>query len=139
MRVVVVVVMLMMLSGSAKAKVDLAVIGKIESSGNPKAVGDGGKSVGLYQVSEIALKDYNQYHSVKVSKKELFQVEVSERVASWLVEVRIPQMLKHFKQEVSNKNVIWAYNCGIQCVIDKRVPPVTEQYFQKYQLLGGAL
>jgi hypothetical protein len=139
MRVAVVAVMLMLLSGSARATVDLAVIGKIESSGNPLAVGDGGKSIGLYQVSEIALRDYNQYHTVKVSKKELFDPMVNKRVANWIVNVRIPQMLKHFKQEVTNRNVIWAFNCGIKCVIDKRIPPVTEQYFQKYQILGGAL
>lgn len=139
MRVAVVVVMLMLLSGSAKAQVDLAVIGKIESGNNPMAVGDGGKSVGLFQISEIAMADYNQYHSVKVSKRELFDPVVNKRVADWIVNVRIPQMLKHYKQKLSNKNVILAYNCGIKCVIDKRVPRVTEQYFHKYQLLGGAL
>jgi hypothetical protein len=68
---------------------------------------------GLYQVSEIALSDYLQYHlKEKITPDDLFNPAINERIAVWLINVRIPQILKHLKRPITIETVLSAYNKG---------------------------
>lgn len=95
--------------------INLKALSLVESSGNPRATSFLGASYGrgLYQVSEIALKDYLQYHKNEViHPDDLYNPIICEKVAKWLLFVRIPQVLRHLKRPITLETVLSAYNKG---------------------------
>lgn len=118
--------------------VDLSAIAQIESSGNPSAIGDHGKSQGLYQISQPVVSDYNQAHNTSYSIQDCLRQTISQKIASWYLNERIPSLLKHFKQPVTTETVIQAYNCGINCVVKGHLPTITKNYLKKYRRLTHA-
>ena len=113
-------------------EIDMAKIAQIESSGNPLAHNKADDSRGLYQITPICLKEYNNFHKVKYSMDDLWTPEVSHKIADWYLNVRIPQMLKHYGIKDTIRNRVWAYNAGIVNVINNRIPKTTQAYFKKY-------
>ena len=114
--------------------IDLKAIAKIESSGNPLAHNKRDDSRGLYQITPIALADYNQMHAAKrYTMEDLWNPIINETIARWMFEQRIPQLLHHFNKPDTIKNRIIAYNCGISCVVKDRIPKVTKNYLKKYR------
>lgn len=125
-------------AGDTPLKIDLNAIKEIESSGNPLAVSPAG-AIGLYQIMPgSCLADYNQYHEVTYTRAQLFLPWVNERIADWYLHTRIPQLLRHYGQDVTEENILISYNAGISRVIKGETPPATERYIEKYrQLTGG--
>jgi len=117
--------------------VDLDAIKMIESSGDPSAYRAADDSIGLYQITPVCLKEFNNFHSrEKYTRADLWRADVNERIATWMLDVRIPQMLRHYKRPDTVRNRIVAYNAGIARVISKRdIPAVTKQYIKKYEQL----
>lgn len=114
-------------------QINLSTISSIESSGNPGAIGDHGRSRGLYQISKAVIDDYNRAHNTSYLHQDALDQEIGKKVASWYFQERIPALLKHFKKPVTLENLIVSYNCGIGCVVKGRVPPVTRAYIKKYK------
>jgi len=114
----------------------LSIIILIESSGNPLAVSPAGCR-GLCQVSQVCLQDYNEYHKgEEYTFDEMFEGEKNKAVASWYLNERIPQMIRHYKKEVTVENCLIAYNAGIKYVAEgRRLPRETEDYIKKYKRL----
>lgn len=110
--------------------IDLSIIGKIESGQNALANNDRAK--GFYQITSICLKDYNSFHKVKYNEHDLFNKSINEKIASWYINIRIPQLLKSKGKAISKENVLISYNCGYTCV-DKTLPKETAQYLIKYR------
>lgn len=100
----------------------------VESSQNPKAVSFLGAKYGrgLFQVSEIALKDFNEYNGLSVAPSELFDASVNEMVAVWLIEFRIPQILRRLGRRVTLSSVLSAYNKGYS-------GGLAHKYIEKYK------
>lgn len=113
--------------------INLSIIQHIESHGNPLAYNTHSKARGLYQITPICLADYNQFHTSKIKQSELFNPSKNELVAKWYFDVRISQLLKHFKQTLTLENYLIAYNAGIKSVISKRIPRETADYIKKYK------
>ncbi len=122
--------------GLARADVDLSIIAQIESSGNPNAVSFRGAKHGrgLYQISEVALADYNASQSHRIAPNLLFDPEVGYRVASWYIG-QIKRYLRHYGLEVNTYNILWAYNAGIGRVKQGILPEETRLYIEKYRSL----
>lgn len=119
--------------------VDLKIIAQIESSGNPKALNKQDDGHGLYQITPIALKDYNKHHTVKYSMFDMYDIEKSHQVAFWMLNIAIPKMLRHYHFEVNARNQIISYNAGIACLVHKKpVPKTTKKYLEKYSRLARA-
>lgn len=115
---------------------DLNIISKIESNNNPLAYNSKDNSIGLYQITPICLKEYNNFHSKKIKSIALFNPIVNKKVAKWYIEIRIPQMLKYYGYEITDKNIIVAYNAGIKYIVeDLKLPLITKKYLEKYNLL----
>lgn len=114
---------------ASESMIDLSIIGKIESEG--KNLADNGKAKGFYQITAICLKDYNNFHKVKYSQKDLFNYSINEKIAFWYINIRIPQLLKSKGLPISKENVLISYNCGYTC-INKPLPKETKQYLKKY-------
>jgi len=116
-------------SSFAAVEVNLSALSAIESSNNPNAVSFLGAKYGrgLYQVSEIALQDYLIFHkNERITPQDLFNSAINERIASWLLYKRIPQVLRHIKRPVTLETVLSAYNKGYS-------PNLAHNYIQKYK------
>jgi soluble lytic murein transglycosylase-like protein len=119
----------------AGSRIDMQKIAKIESSGNPLAIGKGG-DIGLYQITPVLLKDYNNFHSIKYSRLQLFNATINTQIAQWYFEIRIPQLLRHFKIPVTQRNILICYNSGINTLVkNKKLPEITRKYLIKYNNL----
>ena len=117
--------------------VDMKIIAQIESSGNPNAVSSVG-AIGLYQITTICLKEFNQFNKTHYLQKDLFSPAVNEKVAWWYLNIRIPQMLKYYCKPVTTENCLIAYNAGIRAVIRGYLPKETANYLKKYVRLSNA-
>lgn len=120
---------------SASTEVSLSAIAQIESSNNPLAVGDGGKALGMFQLHQGVVDEYNRYHNTLYSHKDALRREISRKMAYWYLHVRIPQMLRYFKVSDSLENRLTAYNMGIVAVRKGRK---AHSYIRKYQAIIGA-
>jgi soluble lytic murein transglycosylase-like protein len=114
------------------ANINIQRIIQIESAGNVKAFNRHSGARGLMQITEICLKDYNQFHKEKFNMNDMYNAEKNITVGSWYLNVRIPQLLKHFNLEISDKNIICAYNSGINNVKRGITPKETRNYIKKY-------
>lgn len=122
------------LSWSSVDLIDLRKIAKIESSNNPKAYNKRTQATGLFQITPICLKEFNQFHSkVNYSMEDLWNASISTSIANWYLNVRIPQMLRHFKKPVTVENILICYNAGIKFVITGIIPEETRNYLKKYK------
>jgi len=126
----------------AEPTINLQAIKIIESDGDPKAVNFETGCYGAYQISEICLKDYNQFHGSHYTVKDLFRPEINEMIAAWYFQ-RIEQMLTHYHIPVNMTTVLASYNWGIGRVVAwaregmkfEDLPSETRRYIAKYQKL----
>jgi len=114
--------------------IDLDRIAMIESSGDTRAWNRFDDSRGRYQITKIALQDFNNFHKAEqYTMDDLWDPEVNERIARWMFKTRLPQLVRHYKKPVTVENLIIAYNAGILYVArGKEIPPVTKSYLKKY-------
>lgn len=117
--------------------IDLNAISLIESSNNPRAINKDEGSFGLFQISPVALKEFNQRVGANLTMKDMLREEKNAHVAIWLLEVRIPELLAFYKKPQTLKNTIVAYNCGISCLDRKELPKTTKEYLAKYRRITG--
>ena len=115
----------------------LSAVQAIESSGDPLAYNKHSGARGLYQITEICLADYNQYHTQQYTLEQLYDPEINEKIAAWYLLVRIPQMLDHYNIIITPDNILWAYNAGIGKVRKGIMPEETKNYIKKYHKLTG--
>ena len=117
-------------------EVDLSIIAQIESNDRADACSFRGCKYGrgVHQVSEILLKEWNNFNPKQQYKKEdLFDRTINTQIASWYLAKRIPQMIRHYKKEVTLENSLIAYNAGISYVAKtKSIPKETINYIRKY-------
>ena len=116
-------------------EIDLDKIAMIESSGNPLAWNRKDDSRGLYQITTICLKEWNNFHATKrYTMQDLWDVRINTEIAEWYLNKRIPQMIKHYGKEDTVENRIIAYNAGILYVkTGKPIPKITSDYLRKYK------
>jgi soluble lytic murein transglycosylase-like protein len=120
--------------------IDLKAIKTIESDGDPYAVNVGSGCYGLYQISEICLKEFNQFHRSHYGTKDLFKPAVNEMVAFWYFG-RIKDMLARYQIPINTTTLIASYNWGIGHVADwakegmryGELPAETRRYIEKYR------
>jgi hypothetical protein len=53
---------------------------RVESNGNPLAVGDGGRAAGIAQIWAITVKDVNRFAGTKYTLNDRFDVEKSKAI-----------------------------------------------------------
>lgn len=121
----------------AAQDIDIKRINMIESSNNPKAIGDGGKAFGLNQIHLGTLSDFNKKNKKNYSKEDLMDGKKNNEVANWYFNKKIPRMLKAKGHADTVRNRIIAYNAGISHVGKKIIPKTTFEYIQKYNSGGS--
>jgi soluble lytic murein transglycosylase-like protein len=107
----------------------------IESHGNDKAYNKGSGARGLCQITPICLKEWNNFHkSEQYTLNDLWNAEINKKIAIWYLEVRIPQMLRHFGIEVNTRNILICYNAGIDYLVrNRKLKQETVDYIKKYE------
>ena len=93
--------------------------------------GENTKSPGVYWMSSMT-----RHHTV-YGTKDLFHAEISSRIAHWYMEVRIPQMLRHFGLKVTVDNCLICWNGGIRAAIRHHLTAITKRYLREYHRLEG--
>ena len=124
-------VLFLMLSFPCFAQVNLDKIASIESSNNPNAHNKKSGAYGTFQITKIALADFNQENGTRIKFKNLKEECLSAHIATWLFEVRIPQLLRNKGYKPTLARILTVYNCGISCV-GKPLPEETQNYIEKY-------
>lgn len=119
----------------AQVKINLDIIARIESNYDTLAINrtDGG-SRGLYQIHPVCLKDYNKLNKTSYTLDDLFKKDINTRIATWMFEERIPQLLKAYHYKYTLNNVLICYNAGITFLTKKKkIPLTTVNYIRKYK------
>jgi len=121
-------------SAFAERYINISRIIQIESSGNMKAFNRNSGARGLCQITEICLKEWNNFHkSEKYAVNQLFNGEINKKIADWYLNVRIPQMLKYYGKEISVEHILICYNAGISYIVsNKQLRKETVDYLTKY-------
>jgi hypothetical protein len=127
---------------SAEVIISLEAIKTIESGGNPYAVSESTKCYGLYQISEICLKDYNEENHTRYSLKDLFKPAVNQMIASWYFK-KIGKILSYYNIPITLTTIIASYNWGIGNAREwvrrgmkfEELPAETRGYIKKYAAL----
>ncbi len=127
----------------AELAINLSAIKTIESDGNPLAFNSRTRCYGLYQISEICLRDFNEMNHAQYAPADLFDPLLNEKIASWYFK-RLHQLLNAYKIPVSFTTLLAAYNWGIGNVAQwykngaasEDLPKATQRYIAKYESLS---
>lgn len=118
--------------------VNMDRIMQIESGGNPNAYNASSKATGLYQITPIVLKDFNQTmlkipgYDNTYKQADLYDPQINAKIAHWYMNTRIPSLFKAYKLVDSVDHRLVAYNAGIRAVIRNLRPKETRDYIVKY-------
>jgi len=88
----------------------LSIIALAESSNGLNKTGDNGKSIGIYQIGEDVLMDYNKAHHTLIPHKALYDDDISRDVAEWHMKQIIKQLRK--KAMLCTARVVYVWNVG---------------------------
>ena len=117
-------------------QVNLKIISYIESHNNPMAYNRHSQASGQYQIMPILLKEYNNFNKTNYTLRDLFNTKINEQIAYWYLEKRIPQLLRHYKKEITIDNILICYNAGIGNLLKGNIPIETKNYIKKYKQLS---
>jgi len=115
------------------AEINMDIIAQIESSNNPLAYNARSGATGMYQITEICLREYNNYNNADVAIEDMFNANTCYAIANWYMNARIPRMLKYYGIDDTDKNRLWAYNAGIGKIEKCIMPLETKNYINKYK------
>lgn len=129
----IVVFALGVMTGKAHAGISMEAIKEIESGGNPRAYNKVSKATGLYQITPICLKHFNEVHKTSWKMDDMYDPKKNERVAVWYF-----SWLE--RQGLDDEEQIIAYNWGIGNLMKyrmglKTLPKETRNYLNKYERL----
>lgn len=114
-----------------------AILGTIKSCNKTDSYNPQTKATGLFQITPIAMQDFKQETGSRWTLDDMYSEDKAAHVALWLLEVRIPQILRSKKKAVNCKNILIGYNCGYKqaCFSEKHRPEQTKDYIRKYEKL----
>jgi len=129
-------IIFLLVSPAFAQEIDLSVISTIESSNNPYAYNPKTEARGLFQITPICLREWNNFHpNEQYSLDDLFDPQINTKIAKWYLTRRIPQMLRYYKKPVTIENILICYNAGIKYVLKGEIPEETRKYIEKYKRL----
>lgn len=118
---------------SNMARIDLNAISQIESSGNPKAVGDGGKALGQFQLHYPLIQDFNRWNGTQYPHKAALNPITARKIADWSLHTYFPKILRRMGLEPTTDRLIVCFNAGCGALKRKNLPKTTQNYLKKYK------
>ena len=119
----------------AEVSINLERIAQIESGHNANAYNKSSGAVGMYQITEIALADFDQLNNGRYGMTDMKDPQKAGRVAEWYLNERIPALLRRFGLKDTIDHRLWAYNAGIWALKRNKLPLETRLYIKKYHKL----
>jgi len=120
---------------ASEVYIDLERIAQIESGANPGAYNRSSGAVGMYQITDSALADFNQLTGIHYGPSDMYDPQKSARVANWYLNERIPALLRRYRLKDGVDTRLWAYNAGIGQILRGFMPLETRGYIAKYHKL----
>jgi hypothetical protein len=117
------------------ASVNFEKIQMIESSLNPDAVGDQGRSIGIYQISKGLLQDFCRATGKDYRHVEMRSPDQAQEVAEWAFNSYFPKILKGLGKDITEQNLIVCFNAGCG-VLKGKIPKSTREYLSRYRRLS---
>lgn len=117
-------------------EINLNRIAFIESNNNPLAYNRNSGATGMYQITPIVVKEYNNTFRSDLRIKDMFNSEIALTVSNWYINSKIPEYFRVYKIKDTIENRLWAYNAGIG-LLKKGIKPLeTRKYIAKYNKLN---
>ncbi len=131
----------LLLVSPAYGQIDLNIIARIESNYNPLAYNKYSQARGMYQITPIALLDYNQQTRSKIPLNSLYNSQIAFKIANWYLNQRIPQLLQSGDFPIKIEYILICYNFGYgnfkkwyrKGADFNDLPNETKQYILKYR------
>jgi hypothetical protein len=114
------------------SSISLESISSIESSNNPRAIGDHGKALGLFQLHNCVISDYNTEHHSNYAHSDALEPHHAKKIADWYLHEEIPRLLRYYDLNANLDNVLTAWNMGIGKVKQGKK---ARNYIKKYKQL----
>jgi len=131
--------------------IDVNIIAKIESNGNPLAYNKKSEARGLCQITPICLEDFENFakHYTPinyVNEWQLYDPWINLTIANWYINERIPDLIRNLYAGAENNidNRLICYNWGIGKWRKwwkaghsfKALPRETRNYIKRYHSLA---
>lgn len=123
---------------------NMDVISQIESSGGTDTRDSSAGARGKFQVTPVALKEWNQHNlDEQLSFADLKDNASNLKVASWYFNRIADHYIPHYGLEPTMDNVLAMYNYGPHAVALakgdlSKMPEETQNYIQKYKELSAS-
>lgn len=93
----------------------------VESTYNPKNYNSGSQAAGLFQITPIVLKEYNERNKSNLQAKDLYDPVINAQVRNWYINKRLPQfqvMQGQMGDSIKVARALASYNWGASHVND---------------------
>jgi hypothetical protein len=107
----------------------LPALAQVESRGNPSAQGDGGRSVGIYQVSRRVVEDVNRRHGTAWTLTDMCQPLQARRLTT----LRLADLARSLPVPATEERLVRCWNGGP----DGWRMQGTAKYWRKYNRMKG--
>lgn len=85
---------------------------KVESNGNPKAVGDGGRAYGILQIHKVMVDDANRIAKTNFTHQDMFDPAKSQKVADIILTHYDRHIRRTTGKEATAKQLAFIWNGG---------------------------
>lgn len=107
----------------------ISILEKVESNGNPQAIGDNGKAYGILQIHSIMVEDANRIAGTNYKHKDCFNPDISREIARIVLTHYGKQVQKH-KGNATIKDLARIWNGGANAW--KPCKPSKEKNLENY-------
>ena len=104
----------------------------VESNGNPRAIGDGGRAFGEVQIHKIVIEDVNRLYGTSYTHEDSFDKTCAKEIFSLYLNAGIDIFCKKFGRDPSEEEVVRMWNGGIYSGYKKKS---TIKYYSRYKKL----
>jgi hypothetical protein len=99
----------------------IAILMQIESTGNPKAIGDNGASIGVLQIQEIYVRECNRFAGVDTfTYEDRWSVRKSKLMTAVFLRGQLKKYRNRFGMDPSLQLLLESHQSG--CIFKKCTP-----------------
>ena len=105
---------------------------KVESNGNPNAIGDDGMAYGIVQIHKICVDDVNKVYGTSYIHEQMFEEACAEEIFSLYLQYGRKLFRKKYGREANEEEIVRMWNGGIYKGYRK---VATIKYYNRYKEL----
>lgn len=105
------------------------IIKYVESSNNPKAIGDDGRAYGVVQIHKSCVMDINRLYNTNYTHKQAFDEAYSREMFMLYMSYGIKRFKKRYCRSPTEEEVVRFWNGGIYKGYKMKA---TKKYYKKY-------